>query len=53
MEMSPEKSETMEFLGQDSVKCTIIVYNKYLQKIKDFNYLDCAIYENEKIRNAI
>jgi hypothetical protein len=32
MEKSPEKSETMAFLGKDSANCTIIVYNKCLKQ---------------------
>jgi hypothetical protein len=44
-----EKSETMAFLGKDTVKCKIIVDNKRLQKAKNFKYLGCEIsYENEK-----
>ena len=31
MEISPEKYEKMAFLGQDAVRCKIIVDNKYLQ----------------------
>jgi hypothetical protein len=48
MEISLEKSETMAFLGQDPVRCIIIVVNKCLQ-VKKFKCLGCEIsYENEK-----
>jgi hypothetical protein len=48
MEISPEKSEMMAFLGQDPVSCKFIVDNKCLQ-VKNFKYLNCEIsYENEK-----
>ena len=43
MEISPEKSETMAFLGQDPVRYKIVVDNKCLQKIKNFKYLGCEI----------
>jgi len=40
-----EKSETMSFLGQDPVRCKIVVDNICL---KNFQYLGCEIsYENE------
>jgi hypothetical protein len=32
--MSPEKSETMEFLGHDPVRCEIIVDDKCLKQVK-------------------
>jgi hypothetical protein len=39
----------MAFLGQDTVKCKIVVDNKLLQKVKNFKYFGCEIsYENEK-----
>jgi hypothetical protein len=48
MEMSPEKSEKMAFLGQLSVRCKIVV-DKCLQEVKNFKYLGCEIsYKNEK-----
>jgi hypothetical protein len=48
MEISPENSEAMAFLGQDQVICKIIVDNKCLQ-VKTFKYLGCEIsFENEK-----
>jgi hypothetical protein len=48
MEIPPEKSETMAFLGQDPVRCKIIGDNKCLQ-VKNLKYLGCEIsYENEK-----
>ena len=34
IETSPEKSEKMEFLGQDPVRCEIIVDDKCLQLVK-------------------
>jgi hypothetical protein len=36
MEISPEKSETMKFLGQDRVRCEIAVDNKCLQYVQTF-----------------
>jgi hypothetical protein len=30
MEISPEKSETKAFLGQDPARCKIVVENKFL-----------------------
>jgi len=39
MEISPEKYEMMAFLGQDPVKCKIVVDNKCLKKLKKFKYL--------------
>jgi hypothetical protein len=33
MEISPEKSETMGLLGQDRVRCKIVVNNKCLQQV--------------------
>jgi hypothetical protein len=48
MEVSPEKSEMKAFLGQELVRCKIIVGNKCIQ-VKKFKYLGCEIsYENEK-----
>jgi hypothetical protein len=45
----PEKSETIAVLGQDPVKCKIVVDNKCSQQLKNFKYLGCTIsYENEK-----
>jgi hypothetical protein len=49
MEMSPEKSEMMAFLGQDPVRCKIVVDNKCLKQVKNFQYPCYEItYENEK-----
>jgi hypothetical protein len=49
LETSPEKTETMTFLGQDPVRCKIVVDNKCLREVKNFEYLFCEIsYENEK-----
>jgi hypothetical protein len=47
-EISPEKSETKAFSGQDPVRCKIIVVNnKRLQQARNFKYLGCRIsYEN-------
>jgi hypothetical protein len=36
MEKRPENSETIAFLGQNPVKCKIVVENKYLQQFKNF-----------------
>jgi hypothetical protein len=36
MGISPEKSETMAFLEQDTVRCKIVVDYKCLQKLKNF-----------------
>ena len=43
MVISPEKSETMEFLGQDPLRCKIVEDNKCLQQIKNFKYLGYEI----------
>jgi hypothetical protein len=37
--MSPEKSQTMPFLGQDPVRSEIILGNKCLQQVKILNTL--------------
>jgi hypothetical protein len=48
MGISPEKSETIAFLGQDPVRCKITVGEKSLQ-VTNFKYLTCEIsYENEE-----
>ena len=36
MDMSPEKSEPIIFLGQDPARCKIVADNKRLQKSKEF-----------------
>jgi len=47
MEVSPEKSETVAFLGKGAVSYKIIVDNKCLQQVKNFKYFGCEIsYEN-------
>jgi len=39
----------MHFLGQDPVRCKVIVANRRLRRVKNFKYLSCEIsYENEK-----
>jgi hypothetical protein len=43
MEISTRRSETMAFLGQDSVRCKIVVDNKCLQEVKNIKYLGCDI----------
>jgi len=49
MEVPPEKSETVAFLGQDRVRCEIAVDNKCVQYVQVFKYLGCEIsYENDK-----
>jgi hypothetical protein len=49
MEISPEKSQTMSFLGQDPVRSETIVSNKCLQQVQNIKYLGCEIsYENGK-----
>jgi hypothetical protein len=49
MEMSPEKSETIPFVGKDPVRRKNIVDNKCLQQAKNFKCLSCKIvYENKK-----
>jgi len=49
MEISPEKSEMLAFLGRDSVRCKIVVDNKCLQQVKNFQHPGFEIsYENEK-----
>jgi hypothetical protein len=48
IEMSPEKSETMSFLGQHPVRCKTVVHNYCLQRVRSFKYLNCEIsWENE------
>jgi hypothetical protein len=48
MEISPEKSEIIAFLGQHSVRCKIGV-DKCLQEVKNLKYLGCEIsYKYEK-----
>jgi hypothetical protein len=43
------KSQMMEFLRQDQVRSKIVVNNKCLQQINNFQYLGCEIfYQNEK-----
>jgi len=49
LEVSLEKSEKMEFLGQHPVRCKVIVDNKCLQQAKNFRYIGCErSYENVK-----
>jgi len=49
MEMSLRKSEKMAFLGQDRVKCNIMVDKKCLKQEKNFKYLGCGTsYGKEK-----
>jgi len=49
MEIPPEKSETMSFLGQDPVRCKIVVDNKCLHQLQYCKHLGWEIfYENEK-----
>jgi hypothetical protein len=49
MEIPSEKSETMAILGQDRVRCEIVVDNKCLQYVQTFKYLGCEIsYKNDK-----
>jgi hypothetical protein len=43
MQRSPEKSETMAFLGQDPVRCNIVVDDEYLQQVENFKFLGCEI----------
>jgi hypothetical protein len=52
MKISPEKLEIMAFLGQDPVRCKIVVHNNWLQKAEHFKYPCCEMsYGNEKIFN--
>ena len=47
--MSPEKTETIAFVGKDPVRCKIIVDNKCWQQLRNFKCLGCKIaYENRK-----
>jgi hypothetical protein len=48
--MSPEKkTEKKAFLGQDELRCKIIVDNKCSRQPENFKYFHCGIaYENEK-----
>jgi hypothetical protein len=49
MDASPGESEMMAFLGQDPVRCKVIVENKCLQQVKNFKYFGCEIwYKNKK-----
>jgi hypothetical protein len=49
VEMSPEKSETIAFVGKNPVRRKIIVDNICLQQVKNFKCLGCKIsYENKK-----
>jgi hypothetical protein len=44
-----KKTETMAFLGQDPVRCEMVVDNKCSQQVKNFKYLGCEIsYEYER-----
>jgi hypothetical protein len=42
-EISPEKSETMTVLGQNPVRCTIVMDNVFLQKVRNFK---CCRFES-------
>jgi hypothetical protein len=43
-----KKSETFPFLGQEAVRFKIVVDNKSLQQVKNFEYLGIEIsYENK------
>jgi hypothetical protein len=49
VEKLPEKYEAKAFLGEDTVRCKIIVDYKSLQKVQNFEYLGCEIsYESKK-----
>jgi len=49
-EKSPEKSETMTFLGQNPVRCTVVVDNVGLQQVMNFKYCGCkSSYQNDKV----
>ena len=51
MEITPEKSETMSFLGQGLVRCKSVVDNKCLYQLQYCKQLGWEIYyENEKIQ---
>jgi hypothetical protein len=39
METTPEKSQMMALLGQDRVRCKIIVDERCLKHVKNFKYL--------------
>ena len=53
MEILPEKSEKMTFLGRNSVRYQIFMDKKSLQKIKNFKYFGCEItYENDIQQNV-
>lgn len=43
MEMSPEKSDKITFLGEDPVRRKIVVDNKFLDQVKNFKCLGCKI----------
>ena len=48
IDASPGESETMASLGQDPVRCKIIVDNKCVQQVKNFKYTvsekDCTLF---------
>jgi hypothetical protein len=49
MEISPEKSETISFLGKEPVRCKIVVDNKRSQQVRNFKSTGCEIScENRK-----
>ena len=40
----------MAFLGQDLIGSKIIINNKYLEQVSNFNYCDCDVpYDNEEV----
>jgi len=43
MDISPEKPETMEFLGRDPVRCKIMVDKKCLKQVNNFKCQICEI----------
>ena len=49
-EKAPEKSETMTFLGQNPVRCTVVVDNVCLQHVMNFKYCGCkSSYKNDEV----
>jgi len=43
MAISPEKSRRVVIAGQDTVRCKILVNNKCLQQVNNFQYVGCEI----------
>jgi hypothetical protein len=53
MEILPEKSGRMAFLGQNSVRCKIFVDKKMFTKVKNFKYFGCEIAHENYIQQNV